>query len=74
MVRVAFYVVYIIPMYSAIQHKESNPNTYDLIKVMRELKYKSNLFLYKHQSPLYTDESSCSIIHEHRGADVTKAV
>ena len=27
MVRVAIYVVYLIPMHSAIQHKESNPNT-----------------------------------------------
>jgi|GEM_PF-5186180 len=27
-VRVAIYVVYLQPMYSAIKHKESNPNTF----------------------------------------------
>jgi hypothetical protein len=28
LVRVAIYVAYLRPMYSAMQHKESNPNTY----------------------------------------------
>ena len=28
LVRVAIYVVYLRPMHSTIQHKESNPNSY----------------------------------------------
>jgi hypothetical protein len=33
-VRVAIYVAYLRPMYSVMQHKESNPNTFDLIKLI----------------------------------------
>jgi hypothetical protein len=39
-VRVAIYVVYLRPIYSAIQHKDSNPNTY-LTKIisLKSLQY-----------------------------------